>query len=198
MSEPDKNKPLLEINLLPEQLRPKKSGSRSVSSKDMTIFIFIGAGLLVAINIIIIVVSLGLGLNVSSLENRLKKVDPDIQKMRELEAQLRQFQGESQLTQEIISKRILWAEKMQIISDVAPQGVWLKSMSAKPASFTIDGTCVALNGKEMSIIGEFINGLKDNKRFFSGFDKLELRSVQRRMIGSIEVVEFILMGSMEQ
>jgi len=192
------DKTLIKINLLPENLRPKKYKKISVSPQKVTSFVFMGLGVLVAINIIIISIGFALKINVNTLNKKFKRFKPGIQEIKKLETQLKEFRGKSQLTEELISDRILWSEKMQIISNTAPQGIWIRSMSIKANSFNIDGTCVSLNGEEMNIIGSFINGLKENKEFFSDFNKLEVRSVQRRVIGSIEVADFFLIGSLKK
>ena len=187
----------IQINLLPEHLRLRKDKAISVSSQQILSYVFIGACILIAINIIIFTISFSLGLNVNRLNKRLTHFKPDIQKIQQLERKLKHSQEKALLMQDIVLGRIIWAPKLQITVDAMPHGVWLKSMSIKSKNFNIDGTCVSLKGEEMNIIGGFINALKENDKFFKDFDKLELRSVQRRLIGGIEVVDFNFAGGIK-
>lgn len=188
----------IEINLLPEHLRFKKNKAESLPPQQIFTFVFIGVGALIAINIIILVVSFALSFNIKSLDKKLAHFKPDIQKIHQLEREFKHSKEKARLVQDIVLSRIIWAPKLQVILDAIPQGVWLESMSIKTNNFNIDGSCVSLKGEEMNIIGGFINTLKGNKEFFNDFDKLELQSVQRRLIGGIEVADFSFVGGIKK
>jgi Tfp pilus assembly protein PilN len=189
---------LIEINLLPENIRPKKDKTLTVSSKQVLSYLFIGAVILVAINLIILSLSFSLRVNIFGLNKKLSKIQPQLQKMQEAERQLQQSQEKMRLAQNLVLNRILWSQKLNIIADTLAQGAWLRYIGVKQNSFNMDGSCVSLKGEEINIIKNLIDTLKEDANFFRDFDNLELKSVQRRLIGGIEVVDFNFVGNIKK
>jgi hypothetical protein len=62
----------------------------------------------------------------------------------------------------------------------------------------IQGSVVSLTQNEMTIIGKFLQDIKNNKMFSTHFSKIELNSVQRRTIKTYDVVDFVVVGDIKK
>lgn len=91
-----------------------------------------------------------------------------------------------------VEQRVSWSEKLNIISNVLPQGVWLEKISLSDDVFLIKGSAVSKKNDEMSIVGNFSSNLKKKKQFMSGLQDIEVGSIQRRNIQSTQIADFVI------
>ncbi len=198
---------MIEINLLPDLYRNLKK------TKEQNIPLNL---ILLSINAVLIVVFLIVtGLNVSkimtlhALEIRLKGLAPEQQKIILLQQKSANFKNTNALFSPLVTNRFLWAKKLNVLSDLMVQGVWLRNLSlerktpqvvpatlqppaALPCELKIEATVVSAGQDEMAIIGEFIKNLKGNEDFFKDFKTIELDTSLRRQIAVVEVMDFTL------
>lgn len=99
--------------------------------------------------------------------------------------------------QQFINKRINWSQKLNILSLNLPYGIWFDAFSATTKDFSLRTLVISLEQQEMSLVNKFIESLKSNKEFFKDFDKLEVGSVTRKVIGGYDVIDFILVGTIK-
>jgi hypothetical protein len=86
---------------------------------------------------------------------------------------------------------------MNRLSSYLPDGIWFNSMFINSKSLTLRCSVVSLQREEMSLITDFINRLKQDKDFFSGFSGLELSSVEKRTLGVYDIVDFSLTANIK-
>lgn len=190
---------LIEINLLPEhQYAKKEKTEKSFLLQKILPKLFIAAVILIVLNILFFVSATILKINIKMSDNKLQHFKPDIEKMQKLESQLKQSQDKVQTIKRLIDERMLWAKRTMILAEVVPKGIWLSSLHINETNITIEGNCVSLKGEEMNLISGFITVIKSNKDFFTGFKQLELGPVHRRVIGNIEVVNFMFFGDLDE
>lgn len=99
--------------------------------------------------------------------------------------------------EQFINKKINWSEKLNILSSNLPYGIWFDEFSVTAGDFSLRALVISLEQQEMSLVNKFIENLKSNKEFFKDFDKLEVTSVTRRVIGGYDIIDFILTGTMK-
>jgi len=91
-----------------------------------------------------------------------------------------------------VEKRISWAEKINVISDIIPQGVWLDKVSLSKNVFLIKGSAVSKKNDEMTSVGNFSSNLKKQKEFMIGLEDIEVGSIQRRNVHSTQIADFVI------
>ena len=88
--------------------------------------------------------------------------------------------------------RLIWSQKLNILSDGIVRGVWLTRVRLKDGVFFIEGSAISKQNDEMINVHSFTSNLKDEKSFLDKFSDLELGSIQRRNIGKTEVSDFLI------
>ena len=190
---------MIEINLVPQELR-KKRKSQSVSvdflnlSQEMIVSCIIG--LLVFLFILHIFFQLIIFVRFiqhKRLQTRWEHILPEKARADVVISELRGLQNEVNSIEKLKTERkILWSQKLNDISDSIPRGLWLNKLSSNETVLLIDGSAVSKAKDEMASVGVLVSNLKSKKTFISGLQNLELGSVQRRPLKSIDVVDFVI------
>ena len=113
--------------------------------------------------------------------------------------QMREFQGILKTINNITKKDgIRWAQKLNIISDSLPKGVWLKRLALDDGVLFIEGSAISKQQKEMINAHSFTSLLKEDKSFLTHLNDLELGSVQRQKIQNLEVADFLITAKVNE
>jgi len=73
-----------------------------------------------------------------------------------------------------------------------PRGIWLKKIALNDEMLFIEGSAISKEMTEIISINRFTSNLKANKDFIEHFTDLELGSIQRRKIKSVEIADFVI------
>lgn len=183
---------MIEINLLPEQLRKKRM---RLFEPDRMIFI-IGASLIGIMVILFLGTNLIIGINFRRgfiLKAKLESIKKEAGEAELLNQELNLFKQKIGIIDELMSRRFLWAKKLNQLSDLVSPGIWLTDFFFDPQqSMRISGSVVSKKGEEMAFVAKFMKNLKEDSSFFAGFKDIELEGIQRRIVQNIEVVDFTL------
>jgi len=166
--------------------------------------ILIGSVLGVVLFLIAVHVSL-LGVNVLKLtqHNNLKKqwdvIAPAKQNVDKVIKEMRDLQAKHKAIDKITTgSRILWAQKLNILSDSIVRGVWLTRVRLSEGTFYIEGSAISKQSEEVIGIHPFTANLKADKIFIDKFQDLDLDSIQKRFIGKTEVADFVITAKVVQ
>lgn len=181
---------MIEINLLPEQYRKKKSNfSVKVNLGKYKTYIekFIAApiGILV-LAVIMLVVYPGLqSKTLKRLDVRWKNVEKDYAEIDKLKSGQKRLQGLTDSISRITKDRIVWSEILNIVSDSLPPEIQLTELNSsteeikdKPgmSALIISGIVPLYPGEKA--IGDFIKALNENKDFVKVFHNIEPPSTE--------------------
>jgi Tfp pilus assembly protein PilN len=186
---------MIEINLLPEGLRGATKKARdSLKQNKILFYVVLSFALLLAVHIILLAGLIIANLKLQALNNKWKKLEPQ---RKIADNAKKEFDGLSQ--EGIILKQIAgssrnWSEKLNKLSLDLPRGIWFNELSVTQKDFTLKGSVVSLQKEEMSLINKFMDNLRSDSLFFKDFDRLELSSVEKKVIGGYEVADFVLIG----
>lgn len=199
---------MIEINLLPEELRSKIKGHDAKASAGgfaaallskrwllyclpallglliiahlyFTILIILGNGELVALN---------------------RKWSALAAQRKALEEFNREFSGNQQYAgflQQQVAQRVLWAQKLNEFSLQLPAGIWFNEILMSNGNLTIRGSVVSLEKNEVGLINKFLDNLKATPAFAKDFISFELSSVQKRSVGGYDIADFVLVGALK-
>ncbi|MCK4859321.1 MAG: hypothetical protein KAS87_02060 [Candidatus Omnitrophica bacterium] len=161
---------MLEINLLPLQMRKKKSIFPSVFlCRIGGLFLF----LLIVISLFVIAVR-------SYQTVAYRKMKQEWVGFFQLENMSKQLNKEKEDLEKYLKRGILWSKKFDSINKFLPRGVWLTTLcwqeddKSKENIFIIKGRSLILEKEAMANIIKFMDNLKNDKVFFSDFKKIEL------------------------
>jgi Tfp pilus assembly protein PilN len=199
---------MIEINLLPEELRVKTKGrlpdpvsgkSTLVSIQDQAFIYAIGA-----ILVLLILAHFYFGVLLVSKNQKLLFLN---RKWADLAAQkksLDEFNQEFTATSadagalaQLSRQRILWAQKMNELSLRLPSGVWFNEILLNGSNLTIRGSVISLEKEEVNLINRLLDSLKTASEFARDFSGWELSNVQKRNIGGYDIDDFVLVGALK-
>lgn len=126
---------MIEINLLPEDLKKRKRAEPKIAIANIRIekipFVKIAifsAGALLAIQIVLFGLSILGGAIFNSLEKGYKQILPQKQEAQRLQARISDMGEKVTAIDELMVKRFSWAEKLNTLSDSVTPGIWLTQL----------------------------------------------------------------------
>ena len=182
---------MIEINLLPERLQRRKK-----AKFQQKILLASGAGLLsllIVIHILLGLFIIAKKVQFSNLERNYQSISSTKKEADSIKAEISKYRAKVETIAQLMDSRLLWAKKLNQLSDAMTPGVWLTELSLeRPKSLTLKGTTTSKKGEEMALVGKFMDSLKKNQLFFKDFRDIELESAQSRKIKDIEVMDFVI------
>lgn len=182
---------MIEINLLPEDRRPRKA-----SPADEKFFMSL---LVIPLVILALVVShayLGVMYIVKSsrvnvLSAAWKQMEPERVKLEGMKNKIAASSSDARAVNDILSNRIVYAEKLQKLSEYLPSGIWFNDIFFSRKELIVKGSVVSLRQDELELISSLRDAMVNDKDFMKNFNSVEMGPVQRRSIGTYEVLDFI-------
>ena len=194
---------MIEINLLAENLRKekKKLNINIPTFPQKKIFkVLIGtAGILIIIHVLLTSTLVVKKIRLLRLTKHWEEIKPVKEKIDILKKDMNFAEDKTQAIEQLTTKaKIIWSEKFNLISNVIPDGVWLRRIFVSGQDLKIEGSAVSKSGEEMIAVGKFANNLKKEDRFYFDFKDIGVTSIKRRKIGSVEIVDFIITVSLKR
>ncbi len=190
---------MIEINLVPVNLRKQQGRGIGVfGSIALPEGILFGVGGIFVVILILIhglLVSLWVvkGVRYAFYKTVWTKMLPDKNSIDSLSRQIKDLNSRTSTITGIAShKNILWSQKLNILSDTIPKGMWLKKIDWNNNILTIEGCAVSRFHDEITIVGNFVSNLQRTQDFIKDFSSLELNSVNRSKKGVTEVADFMM------
>lgn len=185
---------MIEINLLPPELREEKRKKLKPFSLGPKKAIIVAGVLLLLFNILIPVLVQFNRLMLQRFEDIYSRMRPQIGQVDEVNGRIQRIKELEAIVSGLSGQRTLLAQKLNIISDSLPKGVWLSRVSFGDGVCEIKGRCVLLAAQEMAGVKQFLIALKGQTQFSSGLGQLELKSAQRKSLGAAEVIDFSILS----
>jgi hypothetical protein len=199
---------MVEINLLPEELKIKTKGKNSEQAivknplgmiQDQVFIYAIVATLTVFILAHFYFAVLLVSKNGKLVSLNRKWLDSSVQK-KSLDEFNQEFSTVSQdagLIGQLSRQRMLWAQKLNELSLYLPSGIWFNSIVFNTDTLTINGSVISLQKEEVVLINRLLESLKTASEFSKDFSGFELSSVQKRNLGGYDISDFVLVGSLK-
>lgn len=199
---------MIEINLLPEELRTKTKARASeqaavtkvvLANQDKLFIYAIPAllALLIAVHLYFTVVAISKNTQLISLNRKWLSLEPQ---KKTLDAFNKEFSSGSQdanFAQLLINQRVLWSQKLNKLSLHLPTGVWFNEIMFNGKSITIQGSVISMQRDQVSLVNKLLDDLKMDTDFSKDFSSFELTSMQNKVIGGYDIADFVLVGALK-
>lgn len=188
---------MIEINVLPQELRikgqVKKFSLSSIQQPRFFLYLVpVILGVLLLMHLYLIVTNSVAHLQLNALNKKWANLGSQ-RKLLESEIKRNAFiLQDLSLMQRVSKMRLGWSEKLTRISMGVPTGVWLTELWVAPEGCTLRGSAVSFEKQEINLINKFIDNLKNDESFITDFSGIELGSVQKKVVGGYEIVDFVL------
>ena len=186
---------MIEINLLPEELRKKKSEpafNLNIEAEKLKFLAIGGAvGILLLIVIVLFFGSFIRGAQINRLLAREKKFSDRLSKIDSINKEITVLKTKMGVLDQLTKRKFLWAEKFNQLSDLVLPGIWFTRVYTDFENrLIIEGSVISKSEEAMAFVGKFMKNIKDDQRFFSDFKNIKLESVQRKNKDERDVVDF--------
>jgi hypothetical protein len=200
---------MIEINLLPEELRIKakvKAPAQQVTVKSNAGFnqdlLFIYAipallGVFVLAHLYFAVLAISKNGKLASLNRQWIALEPQKKASDEFNKEFSASSQDAGMTAALVNQRVLWAQKLNKLSLHLPPGVWFTDITINSKDVIIRGSVISLVKEEVSLINKLLDNLKDDIVFTKDFSGFELSSVDKRAVGGYDIADFILTGTLK-
>lgn len=194
---------MIEINLIPKEQRKRKKG-QVAGGLSVSMEVIIGAigGILL---LVLVLDGAIFALNTKkisakkTLDAEWKEIEPARQNVEGIVEEMRRLQNKSKDIESITQNQmIVWSQKLNIISNSLPRGVWLTKISLTDEAFFVQGSAVSKDNREMSNIHAFAAELKDDENFLQDLETFDLGSIQRKKLYNTEVTNFVITMILKQ
>jgi len=196
---------MIQINLLPEELRVRnktKSSEHETVAKPGVfsheqLFIYalpVLCGALICAHIYFAVIFILKNNQLVALNRQWVKLEPQKKAFDEFNIDYSSTTQDASLVKLLISKRILWAQKLNKLSLNLPSGVWFNEITISPKDIVIQGSVISLAKEEVNLINKLLENLKIDSEFSRDFNFFELSNLQKKNVGGYDIADFILTG----
>lgn len=189
---------MIELNLLPDELKIKKT--KAIEFAKLPI-IPVSLGLLCVLIImhILLIFSVKISeISLAELKKQWEGFSPKRSQMDELKNNVKDINLKVKAIEELTQERILWAKKLNCLSDSIHPNIWLSGLyyDKKSATPTLGLEGFATGAEED--VGRFMDTLENNKDFFSSLESIELGFTKRSLVDKQEVTNFRLICSFKE
>jgi Tfp pilus assembly protein PilN len=188
---------MLTVNLLPEHARKITLSPIEQFHRTPLLWILVGLmALLVAAPLIPIAIS---GQQLRGLTASLQTLEPRRQQVEQLRRVIAELRAQEAALQRVRTGQELWSKRLNILSDVTPDGVWLTELLLDPANgLTIHGSAIGRGGSELASIRQLVKDLQADADFAAVVQDIQIESIKRVQEKEIEVVQFALACALRQ
>jgi Tfp pilus assembly protein PilN len=186
---------MIEINLLPEELKAKAKAKKIAMAIELKYFLYLIPfifGILVCIYIYLIGLNLAKNRQLAMLNAKWQKLEPERKTLEDFKKRYALTNEDARAVEQLTKENINWSEKLNKLSLLLPYKIWFNELSISPREFVLHGSVVSLQKEGMGLITEFIDRLKKDAAFSGDFKNLELSSTQWKTIGGYDIVDFVL------
>ena len=194
---------MIEINLLPPNLRVKKKERMKLPSMPV---IPVAAGavcLLIATQVLLLFFVQFKNISRDSLKKKIALISTSNKEAMAIDKSLREISAKVEVADKLSNARFNLAKKLNDLSDSMVSGVWLRSLGVKKTeasnepgvsseTLVIEGSSIISGDNAELAIGKFVNSMKENASFSSDFDNIEIIKEERKKVENTEIMDFIV------
>ena len=182
---------MLKVNLLPESAR--RVTLSPIEQLHRTPLMWMVVGVMVAFPLVLLV---PLGLRFRALQQlnaKTQVLQPKKLQVDRIQQLLRQLQQQEAEFRGLKEGQSLWSKRLNILSDVTPDGVWFTELTLDPVKgLSVQGSAIGQGGSEMVHVGRLVSDLKASPDFAAAVKDIQIESIKRVQDKEIEVVQFTL------
>jgi hypothetical protein len=204
---------MIEINLLPEDLRKKETVKISLPEIPIKKTLFIGVGSVLALQVLFTLFTFWLRFEDGSLNRQIAALKESGKEIQRQKSETTAVFNRLKEARAITGRKFTWAQVLANLTNSMTKGVWLRTMyvtneepkssSAKPVQgaeekkasgdtyLVLEGSAMG-QGQETAFIGKFLKQLKDNPLFSDLFSDIKPFNINQRRIKDFDVYDFMI------
>jgi|GEM_PF-2592308 len=199
---------MLKINLLPPELRRKKRKKVVVFEPTQTFLILVVVCELLAFTGVYLMINTTAGnkqKELNAINAEIERLKAEVRDVENLKSQALALEKKVQIIDELMLSRLIWSKRLNELSNLLPENVWITSLSISTQSVASPGggppvtkKVLNLTGKVLNppgekavdLVGTFMNNMKTNPSFSAVFDEPEFISSSTESSGDQQLLVF--------
>ncbi len=201
---------MIEVNLLPEELRKKEAPKFVLPEMPNVRTLFIALVVFFGAQVLLIIFAVFQGIEFSSVKKSVAALTEQNKTIILQKSEIAAMRSELKRIKSLTEKKLFWSSLLNALSDSMTKGVWLRKLSVTeelrkatpPAgkgsrsskmvrTLSLEGSIIS-PGQETAYIGKFIKELKSHPVFNELFDQIELSNIHQKKIKEFDVYDFVL------
>jgi len=198
---------MIEINLLPEEYRAKKSVFQKIDLSGIDFkkvpvakIATMSLAALVLFHMLLFLTGISSRAYLGILTRKYEKLLPQKREADALRDESEYITKKVKTIDGLMVKRFSWARKLNSLSDSLTPGVWLSELyydetvteKAAVRYLVLSGYASKMGEEGTALVGRFIQSLKDNREFYSDFSAIELGSIKSDKWDDQEIMRFTI------
>ncbi|MCM8791777.1 MAG: hypothetical protein NC826_01290 [Candidatus Omnitrophica bacterium] len=180
---------MININLLPSDLRPKRKLFILVR---FHLFLYFILGFILSIHIILFIMILFKNFQYSMLNRKWQMSKNELEQLEAWKKENEKMKDEFKLVERIYQQRVVIYPKLKALSKNIVDGIWYKHLKIKSKGLLLEGSIVAQEGQHMSVFRTFCDRLKGDNDFFKDLLSFEIGPLKTRRLSNNEILDFII------
>lgn len=185
---------MIEINLLPEGLRPKRRDYLKLDVQMGKLGMFAGIGCLAILILLPLIFSFGSYIRAKQIRKLLAKetgMAGQKAEVDEINNRIAVLKARADILDKITRRKFLWAKKLNELSDLILPGIWYTHIHTEAENkLLLEGSVISKKQEAMATVGKFMKGIREHRSFFKDFTDIKLESIQRKYLEKREVLDF--------
>jgi len=188
---------MIDINLIPQELR-KQRKNKLLGKINIPLEILVGCFggfviILGMIHVVILLLNVGKVAHLKTLQYQWESMETEKKNVESIKSEMNIFKGKFKALEDIAKKgEMSWAQKLNILSDELPRGMWFKKIALAERMLFIEGSTISQDASEIASVSRLIASLKNDEEFIVDFTEIELGSINRRRIKNVEIADFVI------
>ncbi|MFQ5952369.1 MAG: PilN domain-containing protein [Candidatus Omnitrophota bacterium] len=193
---------MIELNLLPKELRRKKKKKPTAMPEIPVIPICIGVVCLLLVTHLTLIFLTKNNRDLSvTLKNNWDQMKPQKEKTDKFFTEMHDLQRRVEAVRLIAKPELSWAKLLNGLNQAMIPNIWLSDLKLtfekgerreKPVSLDLTGYALGRSDVALPTVGRFMESLKKNKNFSPYFEEIELEDMRNYVISGEEVMMFRL------
>ncbi len=191
---------MIEINLLPEELKAKPKSAKpgiGIEAKYFLYAIPLALCILICAHVYLGIINITQNSKLKILNEKWLSLEPQRKELEAFNKEYAVLSEDAQAIQKLTEQKLNWSEKLNKLSLNLPPGIWFNELFVSDKDLLLQGSVISLQKEEMSLLKKLIDNLKNDASFFKDFNNLELSSVQTKTIGGYDIADFVLVGTLK-
>lgn len=181
---------MISINLLPEELRPKKKISYTFPKPNlMFTYIFIS---ILGIHTILFILIIVKSIQSSILNKRWQENKNQLTEVEEWRRQNQKINQEYRQAMEFIQQRINFYPKLKALSKNIVEGIWFRYLDIKSKDLKLEGSVVSTDTAPTSVFKTFCDNLKNDNEFSKDIASFDIGPLKTRRVSGYDILDFTI------
>ncbi|MEA3489206.1 MAG: PilN domain-containing protein [Candidatus Omnitrophota bacterium] len=195
---------MIELNLLPRELRKKKK-RQMPDIKPVPILVGV-AGVLVLVHILLALLVINNGILLKTLKKKWERMKPQKEMTDRIARETSELEKRVTAVRALAKPDLSWTTLLSGLNQAMIPNVWLSDLRLSfggraysirkegqvPTQLNLTGYALGKSEEATSAVARFINSLKRNKIFFDYFKDVELQNMRSSTVAGEEVMNFNL------